>query len=252
MISAIINGDDFGISEDVNRAIAECFGKGLLTSTTLMVNMPYAFDAVEIARASGFEDRVGLHLNLTSGTPLTAEIRELRRFCNNDGTFNASFQKRLPTRLYIDERERQAVSIEIEAQIRKYLGFGLKNRHIDSHHHVHTDYSIMRELLPLLKKYGFRSIRLSRNIHGKINPLKRFYKNYFNGLIKKSGLYTTDFFGSYLDLRKFGKEVPDNALVEIMLHPMYNEKGVLTDTSTPMEEVLRLISSLKTEKACWK
>ncbi len=248
MIRTVINGDDFGISEEVNRAIAECFEKRILTSTTLMVNMPYADQAVEIARNEGFAEAVGLHLNLTSGYPLTQKIRRCRRFCRKNGSFNAWFQQHTSSRLFLTKRERRAVAEEIEAQIRKYISYGLPERHLDSHHHVHTDRSIMLELMPLMHKYDFRSVRLSRNLFRRMNPLKKMYKRIFNGKLKKSGLITTDYFGSYRDLAAMNGEIRENAMVEVMVHPMYNEEGVLYDTHTPMTEVCALLDSLKAER----
>ena len=44
----IINADDFGISSSVNRAIVYAFSNNMITNTTLMVNMPYADEAVEL------------------------------------------------------------------------------------------------------------------------------------------------------------------------------------------------------------
>ncbi|MCR4892019.1 MAG: ChbG/HpnK family deacetylase [Lachnospiraceae bacterium] len=247
MIRAIVNGDDFGINENVNRAITECFERRILTGTTLMVNMPRAREAAELAHRYGFAEMVGLHLNLTSGRPLTTPIRSCRRFCRKGGRFNAYFQQHTLTRLSISRREREAVAIEIEAQIRRYLSFGLPERHLDSHHHVHTDRSIMRELMPLLMKYNFHSIRLTRNLFQQMGFLKRVYKKNFNGNLKKSGLITTDYFGSYQDLLQMGDELPDNALVEIMLHPMYGPNGRLMDTKTPISEVSLLLASLNAE-----
>ena len=70
----IVNADDFGLSEEVNKAICLAFSKGLIDRTTLMVNMPAASSAMKMASEEGFIDRVGLHVNLTGGRPLTAGI----------------------------------------------------------------------------------------------------------------------------------------------------------------------------------
>ena len=71
-MALIVNADDFGLNEIENRAIAEAFEKGLIDRTTLLVNMPFAEDAMRLASEKGFADRVGLHVNLTSGRPLTS------------------------------------------------------------------------------------------------------------------------------------------------------------------------------------
>ncbi len=247
-----MNGDDFGISEEVNEAVTECFDRRILTSTTLMVNMPYADQAVELSRKYGFAEMVGLHLNLTSGEPLTEEIRHFRRFCRKNGTFNAKFEKNTWTRLSISRQESAAVSREIEAQIKKYFDYGLPERHLDSHHHVHTDRSVMKVLLPLLKKYRFRSVRLTRNLFREMSFPKRIYKKNFNEKLKKNGFFTTDYFGSIRDLAVMDTDIPDNALLEVMVHPMYGEDGVLMDTSVPMEDVTALLNSLRAERQAWE
>ncbi len=50
----IVNADDFGKNEEVSRAVLEAFEEKLITRTTLMVNMPYADKAVELAKQKGF------------------------------------------------------------------------------------------------------------------------------------------------------------------------------------------------------
>ncbi len=47
----IINGDDFGISSGMNRAIIEAHERGVLTSTSLMVTGQAFDEAVALAQA---------------------------------------------------------------------------------------------------------------------------------------------------------------------------------------------------------
>ena len=83
----IINADDFGYSESVNEAICQCFNRGLINRTTIMVNMPEAENAAEIAKNNGFFHRVGLHINLTEGRAMTEECRN-SSLCDEKGCFN--------------------------------------------------------------------------------------------------------------------------------------------------------------------
>ena len=55
----IINADDFGYSDSVNAAVAECFDRGLVNRTTIMVNMPCCEAAAETAKEHGFLIRWG-------------------------------------------------------------------------------------------------------------------------------------------------------------------------------------------------
>lgn len=243
MIQAIVNADDFGISEEVNQAICLCFDKRIITNTTLMVNMPYADHAVILAKERGFAERVGLHLNLTAGMPLTTKIRSFRLFCNSDGSFNAKFHLATTKRLHIGREESEAVQEEIEAQIRKYLSFGLPEKHIDSHHHAHTDWSVLKELIPLLHKYSFRSIRIGRNMYERASLFHVQYKKMYNKKLKGLNMKTADYFGSYRDFTAFYDRIPDNALAEIMLHPLFSKDGILMDAKTPMSEVKVFLDS---------
>lgn len=248
-MSILINADDFGKSEDVSRAILECFEKKIIDRTTLMVNMPYADEAVELAKQNGYADKVGIHLNLTEGMPLTEGIKQNPLLCGPDGRFHALFCHSLKYRLYMDNLSRQQIYEELKAQLDKYAEYGLTLYHVDSHHHVHTDYPIFLVLKSLARDYKFSSIRLGRNLYRGGNPLMKVYKILYNGSVRKLCNNVTDLFGSYKDFKNFGtdsdlrKLVKDKA-VEIMIHPMYKD-GVLTDTDTPMSEVCDTLSRIK-------
>ena len=49
-------------------------------------------------------------------------------------------------------------SIENSAQISKIINAGIEISHIDSHHHIHTDFWILVEVLKLAKKYNISKI----------------------------------------------------------------------------------------------
>ncbi|MDP2726767.1 MAG: ChbG/HpnK family deacetylase, partial [Dehalococcoidia bacterium] len=66
----IINADDLGLSPGVNTGIIEAHRQGVVTSASLMANLPGTAEAAVMARENP-ELGVGLHLNLTSGQQLT-------------------------------------------------------------------------------------------------------------------------------------------------------------------------------------
>ncbi|WP_181454459.1 ChbG/HpnK family deacetylase [Paenibacillus dendritiformis] len=69
-----MNADDFGYSEPVNTGIMEAHSFGIVTSSSLMANMPAFQQAVGWALRTPSLG-VGLHFNLTCGTaiaPLSA------------------------------------------------------------------------------------------------------------------------------------------------------------------------------------
>ena len=62
----IVNADDFGIHEAVNRAVLRGFESGILTSTSLMAGGDAFQEAVKLARdMKGIG--IGIHLTLVGG-----------------------------------------------------------------------------------------------------------------------------------------------------------------------------------------
>src|SRR3954471_5526843 len=64
----IVNGDDFGAGRGVNAGIAEAHGRGILTSTSLMVGLPFSEEAARLSRDLP-QLSVGLHAHLPAGDP---------------------------------------------------------------------------------------------------------------------------------------------------------------------------------------
>lgn len=221
MSTISINADDFGYSKEVNQGIIEAFNLGYITSTTLMVNMPDATEGINLLPVQ-YKDKVGLHLNLTEGKPLTKEMSEYKTFCDNDGLFMPTIMPICRKRL-LTKNEKRIISNEIKAQIDKFNSFSLPFRHIDSHNHIHNEYQILCLLLPLCK--DFQSMRICRNLmpqDSAFQVLKSCYKGWINNKIHKIK-NTTAFFGSYADFSRFYK----NGSVEIMVHPILYQGEVV-------------------------
>jgi hypothetical protein len=180
----LINADDFGISNSVNEGIVYCFEKKLIDRTTIIVNMPATEKAVKLSKKYKFDDKVGLHLNIVEGVPLTNDIRNTI-LCNKDGTFDGNALKITKNRLWLDKKTTKAVIEEVEAQIDKFFSFGYSLKHLDSHQHSHNDISILKCIEPYIKE-NFQSVRLAKNIPNKdINGIKKIYKSYINKKILK-------------------------------------------------------------------
>ena len=65
----IVNADDFGWTEGVNRGILEAHRNGIVTSTTVLANGA-AFDAAMGLARRELRLGVGVHLNLSDGAPI--------------------------------------------------------------------------------------------------------------------------------------------------------------------------------------
>lgn len=233
----IINADDFGYSKEVNMAIADCFKNKTINRTTIMVNMPCAEEAVELSKENDFFDCVGLHINLTEGKALSKECAS-SKLCDENGFFKGTFHIPFKSRLYLNKNIRHAICCEVEAQIKKYLEMGFTLMHADSHNYTHAYFSVYTPVRKLLKKYGFKSVRISRNVAPEKFSLPfRIYKDLFNGMIKRlkingKKIGTTEYFCSVQDFNASmdKRKIKDD--IELMTHPTYIG-DVLTDNTLP-------------------
>ena len=215
----IINADDFGMNEQNSRAIDEAFGKGLVTDTTMMANRDYFDGALALARSAGFFDKIGVHLNLTEGVPLTQDIKRLERFVT-DGSFNKRYDRAEP----LTDAEKDAVYAELTAQVKKLRDAGIAVTHADSHHHIHTGAYIAPIAEQVCRENGILKIRILRNTE-KIPPEQRARNDRFNRRLSGQGFVTTRCFAYVTDLEE--AEIPDST--EIMVHPDYDKNGILID-----------------------
>ncbi len=231
----MINADDFGMSGIVNDAISRAFEKGLIDRTTILTNMPDCVDAMKIAEEKGFADKVGVHLNITSGRPITEEMSKDPVICNSGGEFTADFARNMKTRFFLPASTRRNVEKELRAQLDRYRELGGSLWHVDSHHHVHTDPSVWFILKKVLRDYPVTSVRLGRNMYKGGNHLNHIYKALLNMSIRRLCGTKPDYFGSAADYRDYcaiaGYPLEQRKNVEIMVHPQYDPKHELVDST---------------------
>lgn len=158
MRNLIVNADDLGWTEGVNRGIAEAHRNGIVTSASLLANGA-AFEAgVELARTMPALG-VGVHLNLSDGEPVAP--RELvTSLLNERGELEGrpeSLLLRLARRsVLLEEAER-----EWDAQIQKVRDFEIQPTHLDGHRHVQMLPGLFEIALRLAKRHGIAAVRIS-------------------------------------------------------------------------------------------
>jgi len=154
----IINADDFGLCEGVNKAVAQAHTDGVLTSATIMANMPAAGEAVKIAKQLPTLG-VGVHLNLFEGQPVSKEAT-VGCLLDADGRFACS-----PSKLALlsvgRHKIRNAIRTELTAQIQWVIDNGLTPTHLDSHKHIHTFPPIFPIVCDLARRFEIAAIRWS-------------------------------------------------------------------------------------------
>jgi hopanoid biosynthesis associated protein HpnK len=156
-VPLIINGDDFGYSEAVNRAIMQAHREGVLTSASLMVNERAADDAVRRAKEHP-SLAVGLHLVLVLGRAALPSA-EIPHLVDAAGKFtNSSFQAGL--NYYFNPAARRELRREMRAQFDKFIATGLPFSHVDGHTHLHMHPVIFKTLIELCEEYNVRRVRV--------------------------------------------------------------------------------------------
>jgi chitin disaccharide deacetylase len=243
----IINADDYGADSNTTRAIVEAFSRELCSSTTILATGSAYEEAIELAKDNGFYDKIGIHLNLTEGRPLTEPIRRLRNFCDENGMFGAILTERTIKPFGFTREERNAMALEINTQIEKCNRSGLSITHADSHHHVHTRWGVWQIMEPVLKTNKIYKVRISRNCGEGISIIKYIYKILYNNKLNFSNFITTNYFGCTVDVLNLfsckSKDLRLNDSVELMIHPKYNKKGELTDLNgEKLENAVKIIT----------
>jgi predicted glycoside hydrolase/deacetylase ChbG (UPF0249 family) len=101
----IVNADDFGMSAAVNEAISLSFDRGLISSAS-MLSTGHCFEsAVEIVDTMQLHGRIGVHLKLVEGTPLTSGTLACGRLVR-EGRFDHQLTA---TSLTVSDEERIAI-----------------------------------------------------------------------------------------------------------------------------------------------
>jgi len=227
----IVNADDYGLNANATAAIAECFRRGIVHRTTAMVNMPYFVDALHIAYELGFADKIGLHINLTEGCPLTEEIKCSRFWCNANGSFKGGHWKNRIWRFWMPKEAVRLAGIEISAQMKAFVESGLPLRHFDSHQYICSYWPLNDIANRLARENGFTSTRGFF-----FAPRRRFYCWHVNRNIDKYSIARPDVLLFTRDIPTLSSRFKADATIEIHCHPNYrNSSGVYDDSGELMD-----------------
>jgi len=233
-LKIIFNADDFGISRGVNAAIVEAHTKGILNSTSLMVNQEFVQEAVAAARQVP-DLEVGLHLNLTNEKP-AANPQKIPLLVGADGKLKNGFVNLLLLSILHPRQFAAQAETEIRAQVQKYMTTGLKMAHIDGHRHVHLIPAVFKIVRKIQAEYRVPRVRVMNE-----NALNTILQNkskswlFDGGLIKYfilrfltwwNGYKSDVYFYTILYTCKISRErfcnikIPQGyKAVEIMIHP---------------------------------
>jgi predicted glycoside hydrolase/deacetylase ChbG (UPF0249 family) len=242
-LALIITADDFGIAGDVNLAILEALDRGHATHASVMANMPAFDDACARACEYGLAKRIGVHLVLTQGEPLTGAMRSCKRFCDGQGHFR--YWRSADRALRLSRTERVRAVNELRAQILRCRSRGLPVAHLDSHHHVHNKLGIAGIVIDLARELNVPRVRLAHNSGRRIGLANRIYKSWVNARLRRAGLAGTRWFAGvtdYLVLKESGVSLARLRSFEVNVHPGVRDGLVIDlDEGRPLDELVRAI-----------
>jgi predicted glycoside hydrolase/deacetylase ChbG (UPF0249 family) len=193
----IINADDFGYAEGVNRGIIAAHEHGIVLSTSLMVDMPAAREAAMLAKAHP-QLGVGLHFTVT----------------DNNGSA-------------VDPFDLTAIKTKLNRQYERCCELlGRPPTHVDSHHHVH----LRKELTPLFAEWA-RKRNLPVRSLGSVSYNGSFYGHWYD---EEWRPHPAPELISIKNLEKILRELPDGA-TELSCHPAYLSSDLRSSYATERE-----------------
>ncbi|ADH97729.1 chitin disaccharide deacetylase [Salisediminibacterium selenitireducens] len=214
----IVNADDFGLSRAVNYGIFDAMTNGVVSSATLMVNMPGTLHAAELIHENKLSN-IGVHLVLTSGRPMT----NATSLTNENGDFRLSnrFASELDNGPKLDLDE---VEAEWSAQIERFFDIAGHPHHFDSHHHIHMYEPLAPVVRHLAEKYSL-PVRAGNRI-GVSSVSDDFHDGFYQDAV------SIDFFRKLYEQHKH-----KSGTIEIMSHPAYIDRTLQAYSSYQNERL---------------
>jgi hopanoid biosynthesis associated protein HpnK len=155
----IVNADDFGLTQGVNRATVEAHSDGIVTSATLMANGGAFEDAIQSALSKP-RLSVGCHVVLVDGLPVLGVGRTptLSNRKADDGRFYEGLSG-FALRAVLGRIDPEEIEAEVAAQVRKLQAAGVAVSHLDTHKHTHIFPTVLRPLLRAARACGIPAVR---------------------------------------------------------------------------------------------
>ncbi|MEI9854027.1 chitin disaccharide deacetylase [Enterobacter mori] len=206
----IVNADDFGLSKGQNYGIIEACRRGVVSSTTALINGEAVEHAAQLSRDVP-ELGVGMHFVLTLGMPLSPMPGLTRDGQLGKWIWEMAEQDALPL---------EEITRELDCQFNRFVDvFGKEPTHIDSHHHAH----MIPAIFPIVAEFAQRkgvALRVDREVPGVPDCA-----------VKSTDGFSSAFYGDEIDEALFLKVLDESAArgeksVEVMAHPAFVDNTV--------------------------
>jgi predicted glycoside hydrolase/deacetylase ChbG (UPF0249 family) len=243
----------------VNRGIVETIERGVVTSASLMVNMPGCDDAMRRLRelsTRGVTASIGLHFNIVAGRalgtcPTLTQPRSIAR------EFLPLL--RLAWRAFTRRLDPRDVEAELEAQLQRagelLATVGTRVTHIDSHRHAHCLPGVLDVVLRTARRHHIEHVRHPYEASTLLrSPRASLAAQLLRVMLAKQTAPIDDIgftgFGAMgsptfdRDLLEIVSALPQG-ITELMVHPGYDspELAALDPYRAPREREVRALTS---------
>ncbi len=156
LIPVIVHADDFGETVEITEGICQAITAGIVTSTSVMVNMPGTTAALRRIPQLAQQASFGVHLNLCEGRPLTRGAT----LTDPGGAFVS--KRALALRALTGTLSLPELEAEVTAQISMLRDAGVRISHLDGHKHLHQLPIVCAAVAQVLPRFGIERVRITR------------------------------------------------------------------------------------------
>ncbi len=244
----ILNADDLGISNNINKGVIDGYNSGIIKSASLCANGETFSSVINEIIPECPDLCIGVHLNIIEGKSLTNPDK-IPLLVDKNGNFNNGYLQLIAKSA--NKNFLEQLEIEFRAQIEK-IKEHISPAHIDSHVHTHAIPAIFELTCKLAEEYKIPYVRTQferpyitpivtkhLNLKYPVNQIKVALLNCFSlknkkTLEKYSNLKTNEYlvgvaYTGMMDnntlesgLGVFKKD--SDLVVEALIHPYYSEK----------------------------
>lgn len=236
-MNLIINADDLGVTAGVNQAILLCMRRGIVSSTSLMVNQDGTDAAIQYLR-SGLIPRTGVHLCISAGRPLLPSS-QIPSLVDKHGFFQR------PSR-FGEINDPLHIEREFEAQVEKVLGSGVSISHLDTHHHIQRYPVVLEALITVAHRYDLPVRHLDPAMREQLRERGVATPDHFCGEWIGPAVSWENLYQMILGARDQGHQV-----VELMTHPGFADFALQTRSSYVVERQKELAILCAPETRDW-